>query len=89
MTTVTSVPLSGLNSFGTIRTTGIQAHTIRQISTINAPNLTGSDGDLVIDSGDTSRTDNGKFKVRGGLSGDIKTEVLETGVWDSRCPWAY
>lgn len=83
MTTVTSVPLSGLNSFGTIKTTGVQAHTIRQISVINAPNLTGSDGDLVIDSGDTSRTNNGKLKVKGGLSGDTKTEVLETGVWDS------
>jgi len=83
MTTVTSVPLSGMNSFGTIKTTGVQAHTIRQISVINAPNLTGSDGDLVIDSGDTSRNDNGKLKVKGGLSGDTKTEVLETGVWDS------
>ena len=81
---MSNVPLSVLDSFGTIKTMGVQAHTIRQISVINAPNLTGSDGDLVIDSGDTTRTDNGKLKVKGGLSGDVtKIPVLETGVWDS------
>jgi predicted acyltransferase (DUF342 family) len=83
MSSVTSVPITGLNSLGTIKTAGILARTIRQISVIHAPNLNGSDGDLVIDSGDTSRPDNGKLKVKGGLSGDTKTEVLETGVWDN------
>ena len=80
---MTSIPLTALNSLGTIKTTGIQAHTVRQISAINAPNLLGSDGDLRINSGDVSRSNNGKLKVMGGLSGDVHTEVLETGVWDS------
>jgi predicted acyltransferase (DUF342 family) len=78
-----AVPLSNIQGFGTMKTTGIEAHTIRQVTTINAPNLQGSDGDMIIDSGDTSRSDNGKLKVRGGVSGGTKTNVVEAGVWNS------
>lgn len=82
MTTVTNLPIDGLSGFGTIKTTGLQLHTIRQVSTINAPNLTGSSGDLVLDTGAPFRSGNGHLKIRGGYEGLSKLDVLETGVWD-------
>jgi len=81
-TTVSNLPLAGLSSFGTIKTTGLQLHTIRQVSTINAPNLTGTSGDLVLDSGVTSRSGNGHLKIKGGYEGQTKLDVLTAGVWD-------
>lgn len=82
MTEVSNIPLAGLSSFGTIKATGLQLHTIRQVSTINAPNLTGSNGDLVLDSGVTTRSNNGHLKVKGGYQGLSKIDVLEAGIWD-------
>lgn len=82
MTEVSNIPLAGLSSFGTIKATGLQLHTIRQVSTINAPNLTGSNGDLVLDSGVITRANNGHFKVKGGYQGLSKIDVLEAGIWD-------
>ena len=81
-TTVSNLPLAGLSNFGTIKTTGLQLHTIRQVSTINAPNLTGENGDLVLDSGVTSRSNNGHLKIKGGYEGQSKLDVLTAGVWD-------
>lgn len=81
-TAVSNLPLDGLANFGTIKTTGLQLHTIRQVSTINAPNLTGTNGDLVLDSGVTSRSNNGHLKIKGGYEGLAKLDVLEAGVWD-------
>jgi predicted acyltransferase (DUF342 family) len=81
-TTVSNIPLDGLSNFGTIKTTGLQLHTIRQVSTINAPNLTGSSGDIVIDSGVISRSNNGHLKIKGGYEGLSKVDVLKAGVWD-------
>lgn len=81
-TTVSNLPLAGLSNFGTIKTTGLQLHTIRQVSTINAPNLTGTNGDLVLDSGVTSRSNNGHLKIKGGYEGQTKLDVLTAGVWD-------
>lgn len=81
-TTVSNLPLAGLSNFGTIKTTGLQLHTIRQVSTINAPNLTGTNGDLVLDSGVTSRSNNGHLKIKGGYQGQSKLDVLTAGVWD-------
>lgn len=81
-TVVSNLPLDGLSNFGTIKTTGLQLHTIRQVSTINAPNLTGSSGDLVLDSGVTTRSNNGHLKIKGGYEGLAKLDVLEAGVWD-------
>ena len=81
-TTVSNLPLDGLSNFGTIKTTGLQLHTIRQVSTINAPNLTGSSGDLVLDSGVPSRSNNGHLKIKGGYEGIAKVDVIEAGVWD-------
>ena len=81
-TTVGNIPLDGLSNFGTIKTTGLQLHTIRQVSTINAPNLTGSSGDIVIDSGVISRSNNGHLKIKGGYEGLSKVDVLKAGVWD-------
>lgn len=81
-TTVSNLPLAGLSNFGTIKTTGLQLHTIRQVSTINAPNLTGTSGDLVLDSGVTSRSSNGHLKIKGGYEGQTKLDVLTAGVWD-------
>jgi predicted acyltransferase (DUF342 family) len=74
--------LGGIAGFGTVKATGLQLHTIRQVSKINAPNLTGVDGDLVIDSGVTTRANNGHLKIKGGYEGASKIDVLETGVWD-------
>ena len=82
MTEVSNLPLAGLSNFGTIKATGLQLHTIRQVSTINAPNLTGSSGDLVLDSGVTTRSNNGHLKVKGGYQGLSKIDVLEAGIWD-------
>tara|TARA_Y100001937_G_scaffold56875_1_gene78122 strand:+ start:6406 stop:8199 length:1794 start_codon:yes stop_codon:yes gene_type:complete len=82
MTEVSSLPLAGLENFGTIKTTGLQLHTIRQVSTINAPNLTGSNGDLILDSGVSTRSNNGHLKIKGGYQGISKIDVLEAGVWD-------
>uniref|UniRef100_A0A6C0IXF1 Uncharacterized protein n=1 Tax=viral metagenome TaxID=1070528 RepID=A0A6C0IXF1_9ZZZZ len=81
-TTVSNLPLAALSNFGTIKTTGMQIHTIRQVSTINAPNLTGTNGDLVLDSGVTSRSNNGHLKIKGGYEGQTKLDVLTAGVWD-------
>ena len=81
-TTVSNLPLAGLSNFGTIKATGLQLHTIRQVSTINAPNLTGTNGDLVLDSGVTSRSNNGHLKIKGGYEGQTKLDVLTAGVWD-------
>lgn len=81
-TTVSNLPLAGLSNFGTIKTTGLQLHTIRQVSTINAPNLTGTNGDLVLDSGVTSRSNNGHLKIKGGYEGQTKLDILTAGVWD-------
>ena len=81
-TTVSNLPLAGLANFGTIKTTGLQLHTIRQVSTINAPNLTGTNGDLVLDSGVTSRSNNGHLKIKGGYEGQTKLDILTAGVWD-------
>ena len=83
MTTVTSLPLAQLSAMGTLKSGGLQAHTIRQVSHVNGPDLVGSDGDLVIDTGLLTRGNNGKFKLRGGIEGEsTKADVLETGVWD-------
>lgn len=81
-TTASNLPLGGLSNFGTIKTTGLQLHTIRQVSTINAPNLTGENGDLILDSGVTSRSNNGHLKIKGGYEGQTKLDVLTAGVWD-------
>lgn len=81
-TAVSNLPLAGLSNFGTIKTTGLQLHTIRQVSTINAANLTGTNGDLVLDSGVTSRSNNGHLKIKGGYEGQTKLDVLTAGVWD-------
>lgn len=85
-TVVSNVPLDGLSNFGTIKTTGLQLHTIRQVSKINAPNLTGTNGDLIIDSGVTSRSNNGKLKIKGGYQGQSKLDVFTAGVWDKSEP---
>lgn len=87
-TSVTAVPLTDLAQLGTVRTAGLQLHTIRQVSTINAPNLTGLDdegrsfGDLILDSGDVTRVDNGHIRIQGAVEGSSKLSVLETGVWN-------
>lgn len=82
MTSVTSLPLAGLSSLGTLKAAAIQIHSIRQVATINAPDLIGTDGDLLIDTGSTSRSNNGHFKIKGGVSGEDKLDAFETGVWN-------
>ena len=58
---MTSLPLTGLSTLGTI-STRLRLHTIRQVSTIHAPNRTGTNGDLVLDSGSTLRSGNRHLK---------------------------
>jgi predicted acyltransferase (DUF342 family) len=82
MTTVSNLPLAALSNLGTVKATGLQLHTIRQVSTINAPNLTGTEGDLILDSGVHTRGNNGRVKIKGGYEGAVKIDVLEAGVWD-------
>ena len=83
-TSVTALPLVGMSTLGTVKTGGIQVHTMRQVSVINAPNLMGADGDLVMDSGSLARQDNGKMRVRGGIAGATnKVDTFTTGVWNN------
>ena len=78
----TSLPLASLSSLGTVKASGLQIHEIRQVSTIHAPNLTGQNGDLVLDSGSATRSGNGHVRVKGGVEGRAKLDALEIGVWD-------